>query len=78
MVLTNNVLIETMTLNTRAQHWHACTAHMFSLKERQCQTTASDAAIPNTTRVLGKHIHPAHIMLQMTRYALNEKHNEYA
>ena len=34
------------------------------------------------TRVLGKHIHPAHtfhdIMLQMTRYALNEKHNEYA
>ena len=34
------------------------------------------------TRVLDKHIHPAHtfydIMLQMTRYALNEKHNEYA
>ena len=37
---------------------------------------------PPKTRVLGKHIHPAHtfydIMLQMTRYALNEKHNEYA
>ena len=34
------------------------------------------------TRVLGKHIHPAHtfydIMLQMTWYALNERHNEYA
>ena len=34
------------------------------------------------TRVLDKHIHPAHtfydIMLQMTQYALNEKHNEYA
>ena len=34
------------------------------------------------TRVLYKHIHPAHtfydIMLQMTPYALNEKHNEYA
>ena len=37
---------------------------------------------PSKTRVLGKHIHPAHtfydIMLQMTQYALNEKHNEYA
>ena len=40
------------------------------------------AVIPLKTRVLDKHIHPAHtfydIMLQMTRYALNEKHNEYA
>ena len=36
----------------------------------------------SVTRVLGKHIHPAHtfydIMMQMTQYALNEKHNEYA
>ena len=34
------------------------------------------------TRVLDKHIHPTHtfydVMLQMTQYALNEKHNEYA
>ena len=34
------------------------------------------------TRVLDKHIHPAHtfydIVLQVTQYALNEKHNEYA
>ena len=44
---------------------------------------SSQCKQPHTqTRVLGKHIHPAHtfydIMLQMTRYALNEKHNEYA
>ena len=38
--------------------------------------------IDGITRVLDKHIHPAHtfydVMLQMTKYALNEKHNEYA